>query len=164
MNFNDYIIESLYLSEREYWGNMGAGIVPYAMDTKKFLLALRSEEVDQPGTWGVIGGKVDEGETNPKEAAMREFEEEMGFSLDGASLELINVFNSREKDEKGRNLFNYYTFVAYLQHELPELETREYGWETDTCKWFSIEELELARNLHFGVKDLLKRKKLQKVV
>ena len=165
MQFKEFFEERPYfLNEREYWGSIGAGVIPFAHDTQKFLLSLRSKEVNEPGTWGVIGGKLDEGETNPKVAALREFREEIGLPLDENNLELIYVYNSKEKTENGKSAFTYYTFIANMDNELPELETKQYGWETDTCKWFSLEELELAQNLHYGVKELLKRKALHKVI
>ena len=165
MEFKEFYQERTYfLNEREYWGSMGAGVIPFARDTRKFLLSLRSKEVNEPGTWGIIGGKLDEGETNPKIAALREFTEEIVLPIDESSLELVYVYNSKEKDENNKSRFTYYTFIANLDREIPELETKEYGWETDTCKWFSLKELELSKNLHFGVKELLKRKILHKII
>jgi 8-oxo-dGTP pyrophosphatase MutT (NUDIX family) len=72
-----------------FWGKKAAGILAYAMDTKKFLVPLRSEHVYQPLTYGVIGGKLDEGENNIKQAAIREFEEETDYS---GTIKLIPLY------------------------------------------------------------------------
>jgi len=42
------------------------------------LLLLRGDDCDEPGTWGLPGGKIEPGET-PSEAAIRECQEEVGF-------------------------------------------------------------------------------------
>ena len=157
--YEDY---QYYLNEKEYWGSVGAGIIPFAQDTQRFLLSLRSADVNEPNTWGVIGGKLDEHENNPMQAAVREFKEEIGLQIDENNLELIYVYNSPEK-ENGESVFKYYTFVGYISKEIPELETKQYGWETERCKWFSLEEIYKIKNLHFGVKELLKHNALEKI-
>jgi 8-oxo-dGTP diphosphatase len=58
-----------------YWGSRGAGI--FFTDGRKVLLLKRSEKGDGFGTWGLPGGKVEEGETDI-DAAIREAEEECG--------------------------------------------------------------------------------------
>jgi 8-oxo-dGTP diphosphatase len=58
-----------------YWGSRGAGI--FFTDGRKVLLLKRSEKGDGVGTWGLPGGKVEEGETDI-DAAMREAKEECG--------------------------------------------------------------------------------------
>ena len=44
----------------KFWGNLGAGVLVYNKTTKKFLISMRSSEVNEPNTFGIIGGKVDE--------------------------------------------------------------------------------------------------------
>src|SRR3569833_3234259 len=51
-----------------FWGAQGAGVVFIAGDARRFLLAHRSEDVEQPGTWGTWGGAIDAGE-DPATAA-----------------------------------------------------------------------------------------------
>jgi len=58
-----------------YWGSRGAGI--FFTDGRKVLLLKRSEKGDGFGTWGLPGGKVEEGETDI-DAAIREAKEECG--------------------------------------------------------------------------------------
>lgn len=40
----------------KFWGNAGAGVILFAKDTGRVLLALRSPYVNEPNTWGTIGG------------------------------------------------------------------------------------------------------------
>ena len=76
-------LKSILLSESpnpsEYWGLSGAGCIVISKSTHKFLFGCRSDEVQEPGTWGGFGGKVD-GDDSPLETAKREFEEETGFN------------------------------------------------------------------------------------
>jgi 8-oxo-dGTP diphosphatase len=58
-----------------YWGRKGAGI--FFTDGKRVLLLKRSEKGDCAGTWGIPGGKVEEGESLI-DAAIREAKEECG--------------------------------------------------------------------------------------
>lgn len=53
------------------------------------LLLLRGPDGDCPGTWGLPGGKVEEGET-PLQGACRESSEEIGVLPDAASLSVIH--------------------------------------------------------------------------
>lgn len=124
-----------------YWGKAGAGVIFRAGDTGRFLFALRSEDVEQPGTWGVWGGKVDPGE-NAEQAALREAEEEAdAHNIIG--LDHLYTF----KDGS----FRYDTFIADTPREFaPRL-----NWETDDYRWVSLDELGQLRPLHFGVKALL---------
>ncbi len=49
-------------------------------DAEKYLLAKRSTETDiQPGKWNFPGGKIEEQDPNPGEAARRELKEETGI-------------------------------------------------------------------------------------
>ena len=68
---------------RNYW-DVGYGAAGFVIMRKndelndnEYLLTLRSQDVLEPGTWGIPGGRVEAGE-NPYEAAERETEEELG--------------------------------------------------------------------------------------
>lgn len=60
---------------KRYWGRKGAGI--FFTDGRRVLLLKRSEKGDCAGTWGIPGGKVEEGESLI-DAAIREAKEECG--------------------------------------------------------------------------------------
>lgn len=129
-----------------FWGNIGAGILCISKSTNRILVALRSKYVNEPLTYGVIGGKIDEedGETI-QQAALREFEEETGFNNH------INLIPSHIF-ETPNGSFKYYNFIGLIQQEFqPEL-----CWETESYKWVTFEELLSLQDKHFGLETLLK--------
>jgi len=75
------------LEKTGYYGKQAAGAIPFARDTKRFLIAHRSRYVEQPGTWGTWGGAVNEGES-PEGTARREFQEETGVTPSGDAMPL----------------------------------------------------------------------------
>lgn len=40
----------------KFWGDVGAGVLALCEETKRFLVALRSKDVNEPGTWGPSAG------------------------------------------------------------------------------------------------------------
>ncbi len=128
------------------WGREAAGVL-FLTTSKppKLLLALRSGEVLEPGTWGVVGGKVEPGE-DPFEAALREAIEELGdIPIDGL---MVGSYEYVEPN------FKYTTFLV----QVPEFPVQdiELNWENDDVWWFAIDELDANdEELHFGLRDLL---------
>lgn len=128
------------LLEGEYWGNAGAGILPYAINTKRFLMSLRSGEVYEPHTWSLWGGKVEGGE-NVAEAAEREFREETGYSK---PINLVKSYIFKDPKED----FKYTNFVGIIENEfIPKLD-----WETQSYKWVTYTQLEILEPKHLGFK------------
>jgi 8-oxo-dGTP pyrophosphatase MutT (NUDIX family) len=129
------------LEDTGFWGKQAAGAIIMAEDTKRFLVAHRSEYVEQPGTWGTWGGAMDEDET-PEEAVRREVMEEAGAtSLTG--LYPLWMFSS--------GTFRYHNFLAVVPEEFnPELD-----WETQGYKW--VEFGDWPEPLHFGLETLLEK-------
>lgn len=122
-----------------FWGKRGAGALMVARGTGRVLLTLRSSGVKNPGTWGLPGGAVDEGES-PAGGARREAAEEVGFS---GSLKLYPAYIFRTEG------FTYYNFVGLVGSEFePVLD-----WENDAAEWFDLDAL--PSPLHFGVERLL---------
>lgn len=123
----------------QFWGDAGAGCIFVAKDSGRVLLALRSEFVNEPGTWGVWGGAIDAGE-NPRAAVSREVHEETGYT-GPLNLKQLHVFT---KDQ-----FTFTTFLAEVPTEfVPKLD-----WETEDYQWCTPGDW--PSPLHFGVKDLL---------
>lgn len=123
-----------------FWGNRGAGILLIAQDTRRLLLVLRSQEVNEPGTWGIPGGKIDDEDESPQVAAKREAREEVGYR---GALKLIpaHVFKAGN--------FKFFNFIGIVPKEFkPRLD-----WENDDAGWFSLKEL--PSPLHFGIQSLL---------
>lgn len=126
-------------------GKRGAGILLAARKTGRVLLLRRSEECNEPLTWGLPGGKIDEGE-NARTAAIRELEEEAGW--DGPVTVLKEpIFIFEEPD------FEFLTYFGFIEDEFePQL-----NWESADAGWFSLGRLPTP--LHFGVDALMRERK-----
>lgn len=122
-----------------FWGNAGAGIMPLAQSTGRVLLTLRSEYVNEPHTWGIAGGAIDSGE-NPRRAAKRELQEELGY---GGPVRMVAGYIFKAED------FQYHNFVGVV----PEEFDANLNWESQDYEWFSLDEL--PSPLHFGVSAFL---------
>lgn len=138
------------LEKTGFFGKKGAGCIFVAEDTGRFLLAHRSQYVEQPGTWGGFGGAINSKE-EPEEAVRREVKEETGYSGD-FEIEPLFVF---EKDS-----FKYYNFLAVVEHEFkPVLD-----WENQGYQWCDFGEW--PEPLHFGLVSLFNdsssREKMEK--
>jgi 8-oxo-dGTP pyrophosphatase MutT (NUDIX family) len=127
----------------KFWGNKGAGILPYCIETKRFLVGLRSKYVNEPLQWGIFGGKIDDNEL-PELAAIREMKEELNFNGE-IKLELIYLFQNKEKT------FDFSNYIGYINKEfVPELD-----WETKNTRWVTYDELILLSPIHFGLQKLI---------
>lgn len=128
----------------KFWGNLAAGVLPICLKTKRILLAFRSAYVNEPHTWGIFGGKLDEvqEEDDLTQVALREFREESDFN---GEIELIPVFVFRKPN------FEYHNFLGLVNEEFePSLD-----WETEDTKWVTLDELIKIYPKHFGLKALL---------
>lgn len=149
LNYKTFFGETEDLPQ-EFWGNEGAGVLFVAKDTGRILLFLRSDHVNEPNTWNLVGGKIDYGET-PKEAVAREIEEETGYGGD-YKMGIIHVFKYKN--------FRYYNYLAVVPFEF----TPQLNWEHSSSKW--IEYGEWPSPLHFGLADVIKHSgnKIQRVI
>lgn len=135
----------------EYWGSRAAGILAFAKETKRFLIAYRSIMVNEPHTWGIVGGKIERGE-DFIQGATREFVEETSFD---SFEEIIPVYRFSDRG------FQYQNFIGIAPKEFSPVE-REDPWEgenyyeTEEFRWVSLEELVEIPKKHFGVANLLK--------
>jgi len=135
-------------SGENFWGNIAGGVIPICTKTGRILLPYRSKYVNEPHTWGVWGGKIDEedgqGESDIEDVVKREFMEEGGF--DG-NIELIPAFIFRTPNKT----FTYYNFIGLLDHEhQPELD-----WETESYRWVTFQEMMNINPKHFGLQGVL---------
>lgn len=122
-----------------FWGTEGAGTIPFCRRTKRFLLAKRSAECQQPLTHACWGGAVDPGET-PEETAKREKREETGFAGLFTLIELY-VFTS--------GTFKYHNFISIVDEEF----TPVLNWETESADWYHLDDF--PQPLHFGIQAIL---------
>src|SRR4051812_16287848 len=67
------------LAQTGFYGREGAGCIFLAKDTGRIGIAHRSRSVEQPNTWGTIGGALNPGD-DPSRATIREAREEVGYA------------------------------------------------------------------------------------
>ena len=128
------------LRETGFWGRAAAGCLFVASETGRILIPHRSEQCQQPNTWGTWGGAVD-GDETPIDAVRREVHEEAGYH---APVDLTPLFVFRH--ESG---FAYHNFLAVVQYEFaPDL-----NWETQAFDWFAFGDW--PEPAHFGLTALL---------
>lgn len=113
------------LARTGFWGNHGAGAIVMARSTGRVLLAHRSEEVQQPGTWGSWGGAIDPQE-DPVVAVHRELQEEAGYTA--TILDTLPLYVFRKND------FTYRNFLIITPDEF----TPVLNWESQDARWFLI--------------------------
>lgn len=122
---------------RSYWGLFGAaGMLLRHVDeigVARYLLAQRSTRVHRGhGEWAVPGGAIDSHET-PVEAALREFDEEMGPIPSGWIIRGIHRVDPLP------GVWSYYTCCADVSERLDYDDTL--SWESDAARWFTEPEL-----------------------
>lgn len=126
-------------------GKRGAGVLLVARKTGRVLLLLRSEDCNEPFTWGLPGGKI-EAHESARTAAIRELEEETGWN--GPVTVLKDPLFIFEEPN-----FEFLTYFGYIEDEFgPRL-----NWESDDAGWFSLGKL--PSPLHFGVAALMRERK-----
>lgn len=127
------------------YGRRGAGILLVAKSTGHVLLLLRGEKCNEPGTWGLPGGKIEPNES-ALAASVRELEEEAGWDGEVNVLrEPIFVFEEPD--------FEFFTYFGFVDDEFePQL-----NWESDDAEWFAL--TRLPHPLHFGVKALFRERR-----
>ena len=102
----------------------GAGALFVSAKTGQALLCLRAPNKTHKLTWALWGGMIEEGET-PKDALLRECEEEMGFVPEITKIYPFDIYESRDKS------FRYYTFICIVDDEFTPTLNREsagYAW------------------------------------
>lgn len=113
------------------------GALIYCSRTQRYLFLLRNGK-RYPNTWGLVGGKIEEGETE-LEALHREIREEMGGEIKGAIVLPIEKYTSN------KNTFEYHTFLIKVEEEfVPELNNEHKGY----C-WVKLDDF--PKPLHPGV-------------
>jgi 8-oxo-dGTP pyrophosphatase MutT (NUDIX family) len=129
---------------RNYWGRRAAGIAFICQNDSTVLLVKRSQNVNEPGTWGLPGGRVEPGE-HPFTAAVREVEEELGSAPEGV-VQDAHVFQDR-----GFEYTTYYILISPLV-KARWTPTIVLNWENDEAGWFYVGDL--PEPLHFGIESI----------
>ena len=144
MNSLQNLILEVLNEDRDYWGSIGAGVLPICPKTKRILISFRSAYVFEPHTYGTIGGKLDydEEKNDLSSVALREFQEETGYS---GNIKLIPAYIFRDKN------FEYHNFIGVVNDEF----NAKIDWETERFEWITFDELIKLSPKHFGLKKLL---------
>lgn len=113
------------------------GALIYCAKTKRYLFLLRNSN-KHSGHWGIVGGKVEQGET-VAQGLQREIREELGGVIKGAKIIPIEQYTS-DNDK-----FVFHTFLISVDDEfVPELNNEHRGY----C-WVRLEDH--PKPLHPGV-------------
>ena len=116
--------------------HIGCGALIYSAATKRYLFLLRNQK-RHAGSWGLVGGGVESGES-PAQALQREIQEEIGAVS-------INKIIPLEKFTSDNNNFEYHTYLITVDNEfVPQLNNEHRGYA-----WTSIDDH--PKPLHPGV-------------
>ncbi len=109
-------------------------------DKSKTLLQKRScDKKLYPNTWDIaVGGHISAGQT-PKEAALRELEEELGINCDGLKMDYIKAV--KESLNNNGIISNEFVsiFIVYKDIPIENIDLQEE--EVSEAKWMNKEEL-----------------------
>jgi len=127
----------------------GCGALVYAKSTNRYLFLLRNK-TKHAGSWGIVGGKIEDGET-VIHGLVREIKEEIGVDFTNRKFIPLETFTADNRK------FVYYTFLVSVDEEfVPTLniEHRGYCW---------VELNDYPRPLHPGLWrsfnfDIIKKK------
>lgn len=98
-----------------------AGAFIYSSSTRTYLFLLRSDYT-YSNTWGLVGGKAENGESMIQ-TLLREIEEELGLNLSITKISPLDLFISDD------NRFEYHTFICIVEEEfIPKLNREHKGW------------------------------------
>lgn len=139
-------------NDEPFWGNTAAGVLPYSTETKKILINYRSKYVNEPHTWGIWGGKVDD-EEQIENTVIREFEEETQYT---GEIKLIPAYIFKNNN----GTFQYFNFIGIIENEF----TPTLNWESENFKWVTLDELIVQENKHFGLNSLLEDNKTMNIL
>ena len=126
-----------------------AGIIVNVKD--RCLVCKRTPEIDEPSRWAIPMGGIEENE-DPKEAAYREFYEEMGVEINGEikSLGRINRLNKMGQVKTILHVFLYNTDTKVI----PDLDNAMDGFEHTECAYLTLPQIQKL-NMSSGIKEVL---------
>lgn len=122
---------------------VASGALFCSVNTKRFLFLHRSKS--KSGTWGIVGGKSEQGES-PWEALKREINEEIGTTPEIIKTMPLGSYASKDGE------FEFHTYVCLVRDEfIPTLNCEHSGYA-----WTSIDDI--PNPIHPGVRNGLRNK------
>lgn len=131
-----------------------SGALLYAKRTKRLLLLQKSSGKHE-GTWGLVGGKNENGETS-WQGLQREISEELGYLPEILKTVPLETFVSKD------SLFNFHTYFCIVEEEfIPTLSHEHNAWG-----WFDITVLPkpVHKGLGLSLRDKTIQTKIQTIV
>ncbi len=113
------------------------------------VLLVKRKNPPSKGMWAIPGGRVELGESL-KQAAQREIMEETGIHIQVD--EPIYIFESIQKDEKGRIAFHYIIIDMVARYKKGNISP---GDDALDARWISEDELKTLK-VNQSTKDFLK--------
>lgn len=121
-----------------------SGAFLLSRSTKRFLL-LQKSSGKKEGTWGLVGGHSDPGES-AWQSLQREITEEIGFLPDIIKSIPLETFVSDDEH------FNFHTYVCIVEDEfVPKLSKEHRGWA-----WCELDNW--PKPVHQGIKNTVHSK------
>jgi 8-oxo-dGTP pyrophosphatase MutT (NUDIX family) len=145
-NFPIFLESLIQTDGQVFWGSVAAGILVICPTTKRILLNHRSEDVQEPLTWNIYSGKLDDDELeeNIDQVAIRELREETGYK---GKIDLIPSYIFR----KGK--FTFYNFIGLVPKEFIPID----NWESIGHQWCTLDEFLEIKPKHFGLRTLIEK-------
>jgi 8-oxo-dGTP diphosphatase len=130
---------------QRHWGAYGAaGLLLTDPDATGVVLQKRSLMTHHGGTWALIGGAIEPGET-PADAALREAYEEEG--LDPATVRVVRTFTGTDHPD-----WTYSYVVTETERPDDPVLVASGGWESDGARWVDLDDVP-GLALHPSLRD-----------
>jgi len=126
-----------------------AGIIVKVND--KCLVCKRASDINEPAKWAIPMGGIEEGE-DPKDAAYREFYEEMGVPVDGVIKSLVKI-NRYNKLGNIKSILHVFLFKTDSEI-IPDLDGAVDGFEHTECEYMTLDQIK-GLKMSSGIKEVL---------
>lgn len=125
----------------------GSGVLFLSKETKRFLL-LQKASGKKEGVWGLVGGKIEHGES-AWQCLQREIVEEIGFLPDIIKSIPLETFVSDDEQ------FDFKTYISLVSEEfIPRLSKEHNGWA-----WCCLDKW--PKPIHQGIKNTVNSKTIR---